>query len=84
MTSLPFERMTALVSGASSGIGRCFAEALAQRGCQLILTARSGDALQQLAAQLRARHGIRVLVIAADLAQAGAAAALYAEARAGD
>lgn len=79
MTSLPFERMTALVSGASSGIGRCFAEALAQRGCHLILTARSGDALQQLAAQLQAQHGIRVLVIAADLAQAGAAAALYAE-----
>lgn len=72
MTALPYSRMTALISGASSGIGRHFAEQLAARGCRLILTARRQPELQQLAAQLHSRYGSQVLVLPADLAQPGA------------
>lgn len=59
----------ALVTGASAGIGEAFAEALASRGANLILTARRSDRLGALASRLAAAHGVETLTISADLAR---------------
>lgn len=68
---------TALVTGASSGIGEQFALQLAGRGINLVLAARSEDRLQALATRLRSQHpGIEVGVIVADLAVPEGAKAL--------
>ena len=60
---------TALVTGASSGIGKVIAQKLAAAGVHLVLVARSQDMLNQLAAELTQTCSVRCLVMAADLAQ---------------
>lgn len=62
----------ALVTGASRGLGRCFARTLAARKQNLVLVARSGEKLEALAHELRTTHGIQVETIPFDLAQVGA------------
>ena len=69
---------TALVTGASSGIGAAFARQLAAAGANLVIAARRAAELEALATTLRACHGVTVEVIAIDLGQPGAGAALFA------
>jgi len=67
------ERNFALITGASSGIGECFGRALAARGRDLVLVARSQDRLAKLAQELTARHAVRVEATPVDLTEPGAA-----------
>lgn len=57
---------TALITGASAGIGAAFADVFASNGFNLVITARREDRLQTVASEIRQRHGVRVAVVAAD------------------
>lgn len=63
----------ALITGASSGIGMEFARYHASKGGNVILTARRGDALEALKAELEAKHNIKAYVFALDLGAEGGA-----------
>lgn len=73
---------TALVGGASSGLGRACAEALAAEGCRLAIWSRGEEGLRAVADELRERHGTEVTVIAADAAEPGTAERVAAAATA--
>ncbi len=73
---------TALITGASSGLGAEFARYHASKGGDVIITARRSHALEALKAELEAAHGITAHVIALDLGAAGGADALYAAVKA--
>ncbi|MGV9988576.1 SDR family NAD(P)-dependent oxidoreductase [Streptomyces olivaceus] len=70
----------AIITGASKGLGRAFAEALAARGWDLVLDARDAEALQGTATALEA-YGARVTALPGDVTDAGHRAALVAGAR---
>jgi len=68
----------ALITGASAGLGEVFAKALAARGANVVLTARRGERLEALAADLKREHAVQALPIAADLADPVAPAEIFA------
>jgi uncharacterized protein len=70
---------TALITGASEGIGRAFAERLAEEGFGLTLVARRKDALAEIGRDLAERHGVAVRVIGCDLSQDDAVGDLLAQ-----
>ena len=69
---------TALITGASSGIGEALTHCVASAGHDLILVARSADKLKALAKELEAEHDVKVLVLPTDLAALGAVQQLAA------
>ena len=69
--------LTALITGASSGIGKALAEYHASKGGDLILTARREDQLNALKSDLEAKYKVTAHVIALDLGAVGGAQALY-------
>lgn len=76
MKSFNYSGTTALITGASSGIGQVFAEQLAARGVNLVLVARSQLKLEALAAKLTQESGIATWVITQDLTAADATEAV--------
>ena len=74
-----YSNSTALITGASSGIGAAMAEALAQRGCRIVLSARDTAKLDAVAEQLRREHKANVTIVTADLSRPDGALNLHAE-----
>ncbi|WP_437921392.1 SDR family NAD(P)-dependent oxidoreductase [Sphingobacterium sp. LRF_L2] len=65
MKKIPFQ--TALITGASSGIGKAFAYQLASRSVDLVLTARSEDKLRSICEDIKSKYAVKVSYIVADL-----------------
>jgi NAD(P)-dependent dehydrogenase (short-subunit alcohol dehydrogenase family) len=72
----------ALVTGGSRGIGKAIAQALAQEGCDVVITARGEDALRSTAAELSSATGRMVVPVVADTGSAEAITLMVAEAAA--
>lgn len=72
-------KRTALITGASSGLGADFAKIHASKGDNLVLVARSKDKLESLKATLENQYGISAYVVSLDLSEADAPAKLHQE-----
>src|SRR5688500_6959529 len=71
-----FDNHTALVTGASQGIGRAIAKGLAGQGVRVAMAARRTDILEKVAAEIRAAGGAEPVILEADLYPDGASEAL--------
>lgn len=72
-------KQTALITGASTGIGKELAHIHAEKGGDLIIVARSEDKLNELKKELESKYGIQLMVIAKDLAKPEAPKEIYEE-----
>lgn len=81
MASNPKRRPTALITGASAGIGAELAKVFAAHDHDLVLVARRRDTLEALAGQLEGKHGITVTVIVDDLGDSEAPERIFAAVR---
>ncbi len=79
-----FEGKTVLITGASSGIGKVFAEKFAASKAKILLTARREDRLHQLSKDLSARYGVEVHYLKADLCAADAPRQIYEWSKSGN
>ena len=70
---------TALVTGASAGLGEEFATQLAPRMDRVVLVARRGERLSEISQELTSRFGIEVLVVTADISQSAECERVYRE-----
>jgi len=77
MSRINVSGKTALVTGASSGLGAEFARELAGRGADLVLVARRAEALERVADEIKSQHGVEVSTVAMDLGTADAPQALH-------
>ncbi|XP_017884452.1 very-long-chain 3-oxoacyl-CoA reductase [Ceratina calcarata] len=73
----------AVVTGATDGIGRAYAEAFAEKGLDVVLVSRSLEKLEEVASEMKQRYGVEVQVVAADLTEGQAAFAKIAKATEG-
>lgn len=73
MGTVSFKQKTALITGATSGIGLCFARQLASEGCDLVLAARRSERLKDIKSDLEAIHGVKVHTVTVDLSVPGSA-----------
>jgi short-subunit dehydrogenase len=78
VTTTTYAGKTALITGASSGIGAAFTRALAAQGTHIILVARSEAKLRDLATSLAGQHAIRAEVLSFDLSRPAAGEELFA------
>ncbi len=67
----------ALITGASSGIGKCIASQLAEMGANVTVVARRKDRLEKLADELKSKHQVAASVVAQDLAEDDAAQKIW-------
>ncbi|HUR83633.1 MAG TPA: SDR family oxidoreductase [Thermoanaerobaculia bacterium] len=70
-------KLTALITGASSGIGLDLARLFAEDGHDVVLVARSGEKLRALASELSSKHDVQATVIVADLSKPDAARGVF-------
>ena len=64
---LNLNNKTALITGASKGIGKAIAQSMAEEGCNLVITARSEDKLKELKTDIQKQHNVSVDVFSIDL-----------------
>ncbi|MNW48066.1 Fatty acyl-CoA reductase [compost metagenome] len=72
MNKYDYSNKLALVTGASSGIGKVYAKQLAARGSHVVLVARSQDKLEAIAGDIKRQYGVQAVVLACDLSQVDA------------
>ena len=68
---------TALITGASCGLGYEFAKIFASRKCDLVLVARNKEKLEEIKTELEEKYPVNVIVIARDLTESDAADTIY-------